>query len=162
MFFPLIKILDCGTWYRSETPSFLLPVPHQGGMCVAGSAGGGASVACGLVVGVGENEALAKPLRRGWLQILQVLSASWLLQQRRQVQTAQNTTETQLFSCQHHYRSNLITTAKATRAGYNKGHVYLSPLAGCDMVLRWRCTWGGEHFGLWELKEQNLIMSHWL
>lgn len=57
-------------------------------MCVAGSASGGASVACGLVVGVGENEAVAEPLRRGWLQILQVFPASRLLQQRRQVQTA--------------------------------------------------------------------------
>lgn len=57
-------------------------------MCVAGSASGGASVACRLVVGVGENEAVAKPLRRGWLQILQVFPASRLLQQRRQVQTA--------------------------------------------------------------------------
>lgn len=63
-------------------------------MCIAGSAGGGASVACGLVVGVGEDEAVAKPLRRGWLQILQLLPASRLLQQRCQVQTAQDKTKT--------------------------------------------------------------------
>lgn len=44
---------------KKKNATFLFPVPHQGGVCIAGSASGSASVACGLVVGVGEDEAVA-------------------------------------------------------------------------------------------------------